>query len=329
MNYRKTALGVLLLTTCFLFSNAAFLPAASDERPESDRVNLWVDLYRGEPLSYEAVLDDLAEADVIYLGEYHTIARHHDIQRRILVDLAWRKKSLVLALEQLESFNQPEADRYNRGEIGFDELAAAVDWQNRWSNYKQYRPVIEAAKKASIPILALNARAETIRKIARSGGVDRLDRKTRSELPADIQLDDPSYKKRLSLQMMVHAAAGAETLRPMMEAQIARDEAMASTLCEYLKSDAGRGRTAVVLCGAAHVSFGQGTASRVRRRLPEAKDRIVLLSASGDVVISERMQAVSRPTVVTHEQLREIDRPIGDYLNITSLKKADEADAEQ
>ena len=63
------------------------------------------------------------------------------------------------------------------------------------------------------------------------GGVARLDEKTRSELPKEMQLDDPLYSKLLNLHMMVHLAANPHSLQPMIEAQIARgadrDEAAA------------------------------------------------------------------------------------------------------
>ncbi len=287
---------------------------------EDGRCSLWINVYRGEPLAYEDVLDDLAGVGVVYLGEYHTVQRHHDLQQRVLADFAQRKKPLVLALEQLESYQQPVLDRYNRGEITFDQLAEMTKWSRRWPGYVQYRPIVETARKFNVPVLALNARSETIRQVARGGGIDRLDAKLRGQLPAEIRLDDPLYRKILTLQMMVHMAANPESLRPMIEAQIARDEAMAETLCSFLKSDAGRGRSAVVVCGAGHVAYGLGTAARVRRRLPEVKDRIVLLSASGDVVLSPQEKAAARPVVVNHEQLREIDRPIADYLHQTSPK---------
>jgi uncharacterized iron-regulated protein len=157
--------------------------------------------------------------------------------------------------------------------------------------------------------------------VARGGGLEQLDQKTRAELPKHIQLDDPLYRKLLNLQMMVHMAANEETLRPMIEAQIARDETMASTLCSFLSSEAGRGRSAIVLCGSGHVSYGQGTPTRVRRRLPQIKDRIVLFSESGDTVLSPQELAAARAIEITHEQLRQIDRPIADYLHETSLKE--------
>jgi uncharacterized iron-regulated protein len=119
---------------------------------------------------------------------------------------------------------------------------------------------------------------------------------------------------------MVHMKANPETLRPMIEAQIARDETMASTLCAFLKSDAGRGRSAIVICGNGHISYGLGTPARVRRRMPQIKERIVLLSANGDLTLSPQEAKMVRAVTISHEQLRQIGRPIADYLRATSLK---------
>jgi uncharacterized iron-regulated protein len=307
-----------------LFCLVAALPSltpfarAADEAP---RRTFWIDVYSGEPIPYEAVLDDLAGAGVIYLGERHTIRQHHELQNRVITDLARRGVSLVLGMEQLESWQQHEIDRYNRGEIDFDGLAQAVQWSKRWGNYQQYRAIVESARKFKIPIIGLNARSETIRKVARSGGVAKIDAPTRAELPQEIQLNDPLYRKLLGLEIMVHVAADEETLRPMMEAQIARDESMAEALCTYLKSKAGKGRTAIVLCGAGHVSYGLGTPDRVRRQIPQIKDRVVLMSESGDAVLSPQELQAARPIRITHEQLREINRPIADYLHETTLKQ--------
>ena len=275
---------------------------------------IWIDIYRGEPLRYTELLDDLTTADVIFLGEYHILQRHHAIQIKIVGDLAERGVALALGLEQMESFQQAHLDRYNRGEIDFEQLAAATDWANRWSNYRQYRPIVEAAHKAKIPMVALNARTESIRQVVRCGGVDHLPAAVRKDLPAEMSLRDPVYEKVLSLQMMVHAAATPQILRPMIEAQIARDEAMAQAIAAFMKSEPGPARKIIVLCGAGHVAYGLGTAARVQRRLPGTKERIVLMSESGEVILTPQEKAQAREIEITHEQLREIKRPIADYL---------------
>ena len=290
-------------------------PAAAP--PLSPRTAMWVDLTWGEPIAYDDLLKDLATARVIFLGERHTLPRHHALQAKIIGDLAARGTALAVGMEQLESFNQPAVDAYNRGEISFEQLAERSQWAKRWSGYEQYRPVVEAARAAKAPVLALNARAETIRQVARSGGLAKMDATLRKELPADVRLDDPEYEALLRTLMLVHAAATPEYLRPMIEAQIARDEAMADAVAEFLNSPAGRGRTVVVLCGSGHVAYGLGTPARVRRRLADLPQRIVVMSDSGDTKLTPAERDASRPVTISHEQMRAVNRPIGDYLHVT------------
>ena len=291
------------------------------ERVDAKRTSLWVDVYQGEPVPYEEVLEDLTTVRAIYLGERHTLQQHHEMQAKILNDLAQKGLPLALGLEQMESSQQSHLDRYNRGEIDFEQLMEATAWSKRWSNYQQYRPILEAARKWKAPIVALNAKSETIRQIVRSGGIEHLAPEVRKELPAKMQVQDPPYEKSLSLQMMVHASATPQILRPMIEAQIARDEAMAEALATFLESEQGRGRKVLVLCGAGHVAYGLGLPTRVRRRLPDIKDRIVLFSESGEVRLSPEEKAQSRAIEITHEQLRELRQPIADYLWVKPLEE--------
>ena len=286
----------------------------------SHRCGLWIDLCSGEPVTEEELLGDLASAQVVYLGERHSVQRHHALEAWIVRELAKRRVRLVLGLEPMEAIHQPALDRYAKNELSFDDLAKATQWSTRWSGYQQYKPILDAARQAKSPILALNARSETIRQVVRSGGVDRLDPTVRRELPPEMQLKDPAYEKFLNLQMAVHLSANPERLRPMIEAQIARDEVMASVLASFLLSAEGRGRTAVVVCGCGHVNYGLGTAARVRRRMPAVKERIVLFSESGDVELTPQERAAARPIDVSHEQLRELGRPIADYLHAVSTK---------
>jgi uncharacterized iron-regulated protein len=285
----------------------------------AQRASLWIDAYQGEPVEYDEVLADLATARAIYLGERHTLERHHEMQAKILTDLARKGLPLALGLEQMESSQQPHLDRFNRGEIDFQQLAESTHWSKRWQNYQQYRPILEAARRWKTPIVALNAKSETIRQVMHGGGIDRLAPEARKELPAIVQVEDPPYEKLLSLQMKVHVAATSQTVRPMIEAQIARDEAMAEALATLLKSEQGQARKVLVLCGAGHVAYGLGLPTRVRRRVPGITDRIVLFSESGESRLSPEEKAQARAIEITHQQLRELCRPIADYLWVKPL----------
>ena len=91
-------------------------------------------------------------------------------------------------------------------------------------------------------------------------------------------------------------------------------------LAAFNRGLAGGIVSAVVVCGSGHIEYGLGTAARVRRRMPGVKDRIVHFSESGDVELSPQELAMARPITITHEQLRELGRPIADYLHAVSVK---------
>jgi uncharacterized iron-regulated protein len=124
--------------------------------------------------------------------------------------------------------------------------------------------------------------------------------------------------------MGVMAAAMPHRMDSMVEAQIARDETMAESLVRFLARPECQGRIAVVICGSGHVNYGFGTAQRVRRRMPEIEDRIVILSASGDVTLSPAMRRMARDVEITHAQLRTIPTRIGDYIHVVELRPTGE-----
>jgi uncharacterized iron-regulated protein len=277
---------------------------------------VWVNLMNGEPQSFSTVMDDLATAQVIYLGERHTIDRHHEIQTQVIRELHKRGIALAVGIEQMEFFNQPALDQYARGEIDFEGLAAATDWGKRWKNYPDYKGILEAAREAGAKLVALNGRNETIRAVNRSGGVANITPEQRAELPAEMQMDDPGYERLLQIQMMAHMSVDAASkLRPIVEAQIARDESMAEHGAQAIQPEAdGTTRTLVVICGSGHVNYGLGTASRLQHRLPDSRQRIVVMSVSGE------MEPVRDPNAreidVTLDQLKALGRPLADYLMI-------------
>lgn len=292
------------------------LPACSAPHP-AQRCRLWVDVYRGEPIDPDRMVDDLAEARVIYLGERHTVDRHHQLQVQVVKALIAREVPLVLGIEHMEAEYQPALDEYNRGAIDFATLADRTNWKERWSNYADYRTVLEAARSAGAPVIALNARREVVRAVYKSG-LDDLDPTLRNELPAEFHLDDPMYREHLRDVMMVHAHVNDAMLDRMFVAQVARDETMAARLVAFLESAEGLKRTAVVLCGSGHCAHGMGIPARVRRRMPGVRDRIIVMSESGDVVLSEREQAMAREIEISHEQLRKLKTPIADYLHVAA-----------
>jgi uncharacterized iron-regulated protein len=257
----------------------------------------------------------LQQAGVIYLGEQHTLGRHHELQNAILAGLNQRGVKLVLAMEQFEFMAQPALDRFNTGQTDLSQLITETDWSKRWRGHTNYHALLTTARQHRIPVLALNARAETIRAVGRQSLTNITDEQ-RAELPPEIVTADPPYEKLLTKILGVHMAFDPEKLRPIVQAQIARDETMAARLTEFLNSPAGQGRVAIVICGRGHCEYGLGMPDRVIRRMPEIKQRIVLFSQSGDLQLTEAERKQAREIEVPHQFLRDLGRPTADFFHI-------------
>lgn len=281
----------------------------------------WIDLIQAEEVSEADVFTDIATAGAVYIGEAHTIARHHAIQLEILQQLFLRKLPLVLCFEQLEARDQPAIDRYNRRDIDFETLAREIDWSKKWANYLDYRALCEFARLQRIPIRALNAPSATIRTISRGGGLTLLVPELRSQLPAEIFTADPDYERLTNLQLAQHMALDPAKLRPVFEAQAARDETMAVNIviARRVQAPPDEPRTAVVILGAGHMRYGLGTAERVRRRDPGIVERLILISESGQGQLTPEQKAQSRDITIAHGDLRPVGRPPADYVRVLPI----------
>jgi uncharacterized iron-regulated protein len=275
-----------------------------------------MDLLRAEPIHDRGQLwKDLSAVDVIYIGETHRLERHHREQVAVFKELANRNPRVILGLEQLERRDQAEIDRFNSGEVDFRTLADAINWKSQWANYEDYRGLMEAAFRSGARIIGLNAPRQIIRKIGRSG-IDSLDSAERRALAKQLHFDDPVYRRLMDRIMLVHASLEASDLKNVFQAQVARDETMAETLTQAVEVLARKGEkpVAIVLTGFGHVRFGLGVPDRVQRRLPRVMNRILLMSESGDLVLTAAERAASRNIEISHEILREVGRSVGDYL---------------
>tara|TARA_R110002096_G_scaffold147671_27_gene307892 strand:+ start:1093 stop:2046 length:954 start_codon:yes stop_codon:yes gene_type:complete len=282
---------------------------------EPARSAFWIDLLSAEPVEEEEDMwNDLRESDTIFIGETHRLNRHHRMQVAILREIAKSDRPIALGLEQIEARDQSEVDRFNRGEISFEQLAEAIEWKKQWRNYMDYRELVETAREEGIAVFGLNAPLEVVRQVSQIG-IDELDPSSRALLPEKIQTEDPIYEKLMNHALSVHSAFDPDFLRNVFEAQVSRDEHMAESIVAAMATLEEKGKPiGVVVAGSGHIQFGLGTPDRVRSRLPEARERIILMTESGDLELTPQEEAMRRAVTITHQDLHFIRRPAGDYL---------------
>jgi uncharacterized iron-regulated protein len=210
------------------------------------------------------LVDLLAGARIVYVGEAHNNVRHHRVQLDILTALVDRFPGKVaVGMEMFQRPSQPDLDRWSRGEL--DEPAFQTVWYENWTeDYAYYRDILTFIRDRRIPLLALNASERTARALA-EGGPSALPADERRLIP-DIDTSDPFHRRQMEAVFGAHAkGAGFEAFYRTM---LLWDETMAQTVAEFVTGPAGRDKTLVVFAGGGHVAHGFGIPRRAFRRAP-------------------------------------------------------------
>jgi uncharacterized iron-regulated protein len=112
------------------------------------------------------LIERLAKADFILLGESHDNPEHHRIQRRLLEALVSRGRRPAVAFEPLDRERQEAIDAALAKPGGSPERieqAAGPEAGWRWSS--RYEPLVEAA----LPLLAMNLSRAEARRVGAEG----------------------------------------------------------------------------------------------------------------------------------------------------------------
>ena len=234
------------------------------------------DTARGAFAAIDPMIDDLAAADVVFVGEQHDSANTHRLELALLQGLASRRGNVVLSLEMFERDVQEPLEHFLMGHTPEDEFLKDA---RPWPRYKtDYKPLVDFAIARDWPVVAANVPRSIASEVSK-GGLDVLKGKSETDrrlFAKELQCPtDDEYFKRFGEAMADHAA-GTPTF---YYAQCLKDETMAESIAEaYTAAAAGGKRPLVVhINGAFHSDFGQGTAARLRRRLPDKRVAIVTM----------------------------------------------------
>jgi uncharacterized iron-regulated protein len=194
--------------------------------PEDVRTELA--MYCGEDgrrVDWSEVLEAVADADIIILGEEHDDAVGHRVQLAIVEEVLAGWPQSALSMEMLDRRKQATVDDYLADFIDLDkfyERVASTQWRkiaqqyldgsiNRktfkqrmtrigWPDWEDnYQPIIDAAKEAGAPVVAANTPWLLYSSVARKEGFERLDDVTPAQralfdVPAEVPED--RYRER-------------------------------------------------------------------------------------------------------------------------------------
>ncbi len=253
---------------------------------------------------------------MVLVGEEHDDALGHSLEAELLRRAFTRygapaperrARPVALSLEMFERDVQTVVDEYLAGLISERHfLLSSRPWRNYGSDY---RPLVEFALSHGMPVIAANAPARYVTRVAQGGpaSLDALSKEAKAWLPplpfapasreyaakfalllgepathapAPTQPQQPAQQQQPSQPRAPQPAAHAAS--SLLDAQNLRDASMAHAVAEHLRRHAG----ALVLHvnGRFHSEGRLGVAEHLKRYQPKARLLVVTIlpAASND-----------------------------------------------
>ncbi len=230
---------------------------------------------------FESMLAEIAQRDLVFLGEQHDDPGTHRLERAALEGIGRRRAQVVLSLEMFERDVQPILDDYLAGKVDeADFLKAARPWPKYATDY---RPLVELAKAKGWPVIASNVPRRIASLIGRKGliGVDSLSATDRSYVATQLDCPRDKYFQRFKESMgdmsghgqKISAEEAAAMVSRFYDAQCVKDE----TMGEAIAAARAKFPDAVIVHvdGAFHSDFGMGTVERAERRLSRPRTSVL------------------------------------------------------
>ena len=228
-----------------------------------DRVqlNAWFDVRRREV--GQDVAAQLAQRDVVLLGEVHDNAEHHRWQLNTLNDLLAIRRGMAVGFEMFPRRVQGTLDRWCRGDLNEVDFLRKVDWEKIWGfDAELYLPLFNFARIKQLPMIALNVDRETNRRVAVGEG--RLEAEAREGV-GEPAPPSGTYRARLLEWFGQHPMASANAMdiarfERFVRAQLFWDRAMAEAIA---RGRGGAHQLTVAIMGSGHIEYGDGVPSQL------------------------------------------------------------------
>jgi uncharacterized iron-regulated protein len=193
------------------------------------------------------IADEIKDKKIIFIGEEHDKPSHHMNQLKIIKGLYKMNGNLAIGMEMFER-----------------QFLKKTEYFKRWGlDYRLYRPIIHFAKENKIPVIALNAESEIVKKVSENS-LQSLSEGERRRIPDEMDFSDAQYRKLLREIFKFHPGSEDKDFNLFYQVQILWDETMAESIYEFLNENPDY--QIVVLAGNGHLVYGYGIPKRTYRR---------------------------------------------------------------
>jgi uncharacterized iron-regulated protein len=213
------------------------------------------------------LVEKLARARFVLLGERHDNPDHHRLQARIVEKLVQAGRRPAVVLEMLDVSQQSLVDQYRaRPDASAAGFGAALAWERTsWPPFAEYQPIFVVAFAHKLPIFAGNLPNADAKALVKQG-LGALSAERVAQLGLAAPFPAPLETALLDELRASHCGQLPETLlAPMALAQHARDAQMAKVLATAAVSD-----SAVLIAGGGHARLDRGVPYYLASLMPGA-----------------------------------------------------------
>ena len=256
-----------------------FSVAVFSQTPISDHYKIY-DTRIKQIITLDQIISDCEKADVLFFGEEHNDSAGHYLEATIFKALHQRfGDKLALSLEMFETDNQIALNDYLAGFIPEDRFSKDV---RLWSNYRDYRPMIEYAKQNKLQVVAANPPRRYVSMASRRGmkSLDSLSKESKMFLPP-LPYDTLTGRYREKFFETMKGSPGGDNPR-VYHSQSLWDAGMSNSIYKYWRKN--KDKKIFHCVGRFHCDEKLGTAAQLKKRKPGLK--ILNISSFSDASFS-------------------------------------------
>lgn len=236
-------------------------------------------------ISFDAMINDLIDADVILVGEMHNHTESLDFIATTFESLIEKNDNLVLSMEFYERDEQLHLDDYLGGITDYAQFVKASG-RNSGNNPIGHLRMIELSKEHHRAVIASNA-PRRYTKLARTGGFEALHelntlQQSMLTIPSDLPTGGYADRFRDAMSGMA-AHGGDEMINGFLRSQTVWDQTMAQSVANQVNQ---RGASVFHVAGHFHVDHatthgGSAMTDAIRARIdPNSTVRSIVVHES-------------------------------------------------
>ncbi len=227
------------------------------------------DLNQQRVISEAELINQLRLTTLILIGEKHDNNDHHQLEARLIKALTRGLNKPAIVFEMLTDKQQPQLDTLSANE-SLSRMKTRLQWEQQSWPWPDYGPLFQLTRQNMAPLIGGNISRQTIRAIYKREPNALSDGRfsTLATIADNVRQQVHSEIYRNHCELMPR-----DTLKPMVNVQLARDASMASAMLDN-RTDQG----AVLIAGGFHVRKDLSVPLHLTARQPSMSQAVVLLA---------------------------------------------------